>query len=160
LDDDKNSGKPLPLARFSELVDIVDEGGEVKFLLRSGTNGQGILVEDEYMMDGQLYVPPSKEFIPWLLPRADRVQKAYESDTAKQLYGDLVAYYRSLSELPSEAHYDLLTTFTFHTYLLDFPDVIHSPELVLDAVPERGKSRTGKAIANVAMRGLRTETLR
>ena len=36
----------------------------------------------------------------------------------------------------------------------------HSPELVFDAVPERGKSRTGKATANVAMRGLRTETLR
>jgi hypothetical protein len=38
--------------------------------------------------------------------------------------------------------------------------VTHSPELVFDAVAERGKSRTGKAITHVAMRGLRTETLR
>ncbi|MBI3798213.1 MAG: hypothetical protein HY268_14765 [Deltaproteobacteria bacterium] len=94
------------------------------------------------------------------MPSTERVQRAYESDKAAQLYRDLVTYYRNLSELPTEAHYDLLTVFTLHTYTLDFPEVTHSPELVLDAVPERGKSRTGKAITHVAMRGLRTETLR
>src|SRR5712692_11191603 len=106
------------------------------------------------------YFPPAKDLIPWLLPRAERVIAAYETDDPAKLYADLVAYHKSLSELPSDAHYKLLAGFDFHTYILDFPEVTHSPELVFDAVAERGKSRTGKAITYVAMRGLRTETLR
>lgn len=160
LGDEPNDGKPLPLARFPELVDLVDDEGTVKFLLRSGDNGTGLHIDEEHTIDRQVYVPPGKEFIPWLLPRADNIRKAYESDTPKPLYADLINYYQSLSDLPATTHYDLLVAFTFHTYTLDFPDVTHSPELVLDAVPERGKSRTGKAISHVTMRGLRTETLR
>src|SRR5262245_53898036 len=34
-DEDKHDGKPLPLARFAELTDLVEEDGEVKFLVRS-----------------------------------------------------------------------------------------------------------------------------
>lgn len=160
LSDKPNDGKPLPTARFSELVDLVEDEGEVKFLIRSSESGAGLCVEEEHMLDEQVYVPPGKEFIPWRLPRADNILKAYESDTSVTLYADILAYYKSMSELPSDAHYDLLAAFTFHTYTLDFPDVTHSPELVFDAVPERGKSRTGKAITHVSWRGLRTETLR
>ncbi|MBI3245888.1 MAG: hypothetical protein HYZ50_05215 [Deltaproteobacteria bacterium] len=159
-DTEKNDGKPLPLARFPELIDLVEEEGEVRFLTRSGNNGTGVHVEDEHVIDGQVYVPPERKFIPWILARVDNILEAYRSDTPAQLYADLVAYYQSMAELPTDGHYDLVTAFTFHTYTLDFPDVTHSPELVLDAVPERGKSRTGKAITHVVMRGLRTETLR
>lgn len=160
LSNDPNDRKPLPIARFPELVDLVADEGEVKFLIRSSNNGAGLYIDEEHTIDGQVYVPPGKEFIPWLLPRADNIFKAYESDTPQHLYSDLSNYYQSMSDLPTTTHYDLLVAFTFHSYTLDFPDVTHSPELVLDAVPERGKSRTGKAISHVALRGLRTETLR
>ena len=69
-------------------------------------------MEEEYTLDSQVYVPPEKKFIPWLLPRADNVLKAYGSDTSARLFADLKAYYQSMSELPSDAHYDLLVGFT------------------------------------------------
>ncbi len=155
-----NDSNPLPLAHFAALVDLVEDDGSVKFLVYDGATSAGVSLEEDYAIDGQVYVPPGKDFLPWLLPRAASVLAAYASDTPAQLYADLVRYYQNLSELPSEAHYDLLAAFTFHTYTLDYPDVTHSPQLVLDAVPERGKSRTGKAITHITMRGLRTETLR
>src|SRR5215813_2513536 len=159
-DEEKKDSKPLPLARFPELVDLVEEDGEVKFLIRSDNGKEALRTETHWESDGQTYHPPTRDLIPWLLPRADRVRTAYETDSHGNLYADLVAYHKSLSELPSEAHYKLLAAFDFHTYTLDFPEVTHSPEFVFDAVAERGKSRTGKAITHVAMRGLRTETLR
>lgn len=151
--------KPCSLARFSGLVDLVDDGGEVRFLIHT-ENGHGLDLLDAWRIDDKTYVPPAKDLLPWLLPRAEQVFTAHETDDATSLFADLVSYYKSLSELPSSAYYKLLAAFTFHTYTLDFPQTTHSPELVLHAVPERGKSRTGKAITHVAMRALRTETLR
>jgi hypothetical protein len=120
---------PLPIARFPQLVDLVEDEGEVKFLMHSGSNGSEPRAATEWQIEGQLYIPPAKGLIPWLLPRAEQVLAAYKSDTAVALYADLVSYYTSLSELPTNTHYDLLTGFTFHTYTLDFPEVTHSPEL-------------------------------
>jgi hypothetical protein len=159
-DEDKRNSKPLPLARFPELIDLVEEAGEVRFLVRSDNGMASLRTDKRWEMDGKIYSPPAKALIPWRLPRAEQVIVAYGTDDPATLYADLAKYYRSLSELPTEAHYKLLAVFTFHTYILDFPEVTHSPELVFDAVAERGKSRTGKAITHVAMRGLRTETLR
>lgn len=160
LDEEDDDSPPLPIARFAELVDLVTDEQEVKFLVYSGENGSEPRVETEWQINEQLYLPPAKNLIPWPLPRAEQVLAAYRNDTSAALYADLIAYYKSLSELPTDFHYDLLTAFTLHTYTLDFPEVTHSPELVFDAVPERGKSRTGKAMSHVVMRGLRTETLR
>jgi hypothetical protein len=69
-----------------------------------------------------------------------------------------LAYHKGISELPSEAHYDLLAAWVFHTYLLE--PCQYSPELCLFAVPERGKSRTGKGMIYVARRGVHVESLR
>lgn len=159
-DEDKEDGKPLLLARFPELIDLVEEDGEVKFLIQNSDGNPTLRTETEWEIDGQIYVPPDRGLIPWSLPRAQKVKRAYKKDTPAALYADLVTYFKSLSELPAESYYRLLAAFTFHTYILDFPEVTYSPELVFDAVAERGKSRTGKAISHVALRGLRTETLR
>jgi len=159
-DEEKKDSKPLPLARFSELIDLVEEEGEVRFLIRSDNGKEALRTEAQWEIDGQVYIPPTSALIPWLLPRAEHVRAAYATDDPAKLYVDLVAYHKSISELPREAHHKLLAAFDFHTYTLDFPGVTHSPELVFDAVAERGKSRTGKALTHVAMRGLRTETLR
>ncbi|MBI3798214.1 MAG: hypothetical protein HY268_14770 [Deltaproteobacteria bacterium] len=68
LGDEKCDSKPLPLARFAELVDLVEDESEVKFLIRSSNNGTGLHVETEHIIDGRLYVPPGKSFYPGSCP--------------------------------------------------------------------------------------------
>src|SRR5262249_45904088 len=126
----KRDSKPLPIARFPELIDLVEEEGEVCFLIRSDNGKEALRTETAWAIDGQIYRPPARDLIPWSLPHIDRVRTAYKTDTAATLYADLITYHKSLSELPDEAHYKLLTTYDFHTYTLDFSEVTHSPELV------------------------------
>jgi hypothetical protein len=56
--------KPLPIARFSELVDLAEDEGEVKFLIHSGSNGSGLRVETEWDIEKQLYLPPQRVLSP------------------------------------------------------------------------------------------------
>jgi len=107
--------------------------------------------------DNDTLEPPPKSSIPWLLPRAEEVLRFFDEDDAS-LYDDLVAYFRAASELPTAEHYDLLATWVMHSYLLERAQ--YSPILCLYAVPERGKTRTGKAIVYVAYRGIHVESFR
>ena len=50
--------------------------------------------------------------------------------------------------------------FVFLTYLHDHPQIDYCPYLLFYAVPERGKSRTGKSVAYVAFRGIHLIELR
>ena len=137
-------------ARFPGLVDIVESEGEPHFL---------VLVEGrpECVPDWQGKRPPSKDGLPFLLPRLEAVMETYHNDTDDALFADLVDYFAAASELPSDAHRLLLAAWTAHTYLMEH--WAYSPILLFFAVPERGKSRTGKAIAYAAFRGLHSETL-
>ena len=74
------------------------------------------------------------------------------------MYDDLVGYHESISELPSAKYYDLIVAWEFHTYLLEA--VQYTPLICLFAVPERGKSRTGKGMIYVSYRGTHVESLR
>ena len=76
----------------------------------------------------------------------------------EKLCGDLIEYHRSISELPSDEYYLLLALWVLHTYLLE--KFQYSPMICLYAVPERGKSRTGKSLMYVAYRGLIVESFR
>jgi len=146
-------------ALFHGLVDLVEHNGTPAFLVREG-NRLSILPQIE--KDGVIYVPPPKEQIPWLLPRGEGVLRYYEPQAAKErdeaLYYDLLAYHVDISELPGEAYYDLIAAWDMHTYLLE--TVQYSPIICLFAVPERGKSRTGKGMIHVAYRGIHVESLR
>jgi hypothetical protein len=139
------------------LVDLVEYEGAPAFLMK--TADQGVLVAAEWEGDGVSYAPPPREQIPWLLPRADEVRRWYDRNEAPiDLYNDLLVYHKGISELPSSAHYDLLVAWEFQTYLLEPYE--YSPEICLYAVPERGKSRTGKGMIYVARRGVHVESLR
>lgn len=94
----------------------------------------------------------------WLLPRAEEVIRHYDDDTDESLYHDLITYHKAISELPSEEHYHLLTTWDLHSYFFDKAE--YSPIIWLYAIPERGKSRTGKGCIYIARRGLHVESLR
>ncbi len=142
-------------ARFDGLVDLVEHEGEPAFLMVADRELQ---VRKTVERDGQIFAPPPKDNIPWLLPRADEVLHHHEDDSDGQLWDDLLTYHRGVSELPTEAHYEFIATWVMHTYLLE--GVQYSPYLCLYAVPERGKTRTGKAITYVAYRGIHVESLR
>lgn len=149
-------------ALFEGLVDLVEHNGSPGFLVKDGGK---LSILPQVERDGVLYIPPPKEQIPWLLPRGEEVLKLYElqeflsqRDRDGALYDDLLSYHKAISELPGEEYYDLIVAWDFHTYLLEA--VQYSPIICLFAVPERGKSRTGKGMIHVAYRGIHVESLR
>ncbi|MEE9443221.1 MAG: CHC2 zinc finger domain-containing protein [candidate division Zixibacteria bacterium] len=149
-------------AHFDGLIDLVSNCGEPAFLVR---NGDGVEIQSEVEIDGDIFTPPPKVQIPWLLPRGEKILEFYnieqeltpeESDGA--LYDDLRDYHKRISELPSDEYYDFITAWDFHTYLRE--QIQYTPIICLFAVPERGKTRTGKGIINLAYRGIHVESLR
>lgn len=158
-----DDGKPLVFSAHCEgLIDVVEEDGKPMFLVKSGDDLE-IMAEVE--TDARILIPPPREQLPWLLANASEVKRAYEeeknlslSEADARLFDALVAYHRSISQLPSDAHYYLMAAWDIHTYLLE--KFQYSPIICLFAVPERGKSRTGKALIYVAYRGIHVESLR
>lgn len=150
--------EPRPIADFPGLVDIVATGdnGNPAFLVLTEEN-KLVIWHDHYLND-ETRVPPDREALPWLLPRAEEVIKYFETDNDAQLYDDLHEYHRSISELPDDRLYDLLTTWDFHTHIFEKSN--YSPYIWLFAHPERGKSRNGKGALNVARRGVHVESMR
>lgn len=142
--------KPKLTARFPGLVDVVEHEGRPHFLL----------VEDDLLRvtdyhDGQK--PPDAEHLPFLLPRFGAVVEAFTDDTDGELFRDLMVYLQGISQLPTQDYYLLLAAWTAHTYLVERWQ--QTPIIVLYATPERGKSRTGKAIMHISYRGIHTETV-
>jgi DNA primase len=144
-------------ASLPGLVEICqDEEGRPVFLM---LNGSAELETLSCVPNGcGVYVPPPKENMKWLLPRALEVQRHFRADSDEVLFRDLVEYHQQISEMPSERHYEMLAAWDVHTYLFDKSD--YSPYVWLYAIPERGKTRTGKGCIYVARRGLHVESLR
>ena len=149
------SEKPCYSASFEGLVDLVEHEGAVAFLVKED---EQLLLLPEVERDGQRFIPPSKAQIKWLLPRGEEVLRYYHADHDANLYDALLAYHKGISELPSEAHYDLLTLWVFHTYLTEAFQ--YSPIIWLFSVPDRGKSRTGLGMIYAAYRGVSQVSLR
>jgi hypothetical protein len=152
----KGNAQDNYIAFFDGLVDLVEHEGNPVFLIKH----DGILgMANQVDLEGAIYLPPPKEQIPWLLARGEEVMEAYKrAESPSVLYDDLLTYFRGVSELPGETYYDLNAAWTFHTYLMECHQ--YSPILCNYAVPERGKSRTGKGMIYVAYRGIHVESLR
>lgn len=150
------------IAEFPGLVDICENSktGEPCFLVAS-EQGEGTELKElaSYtdVGDQVFYVPP-RDQMPWLLADAEAVKEHFKSDNDRTLYDDLVKHFQGVSELPSENHYKLLAWWTLHSYVFEKGE--YSPYLWFYAVPERGKSRTGKAMIYLAWRGVHVESLR
>jgi len=150
-----NASQTCYLARFSNLVDIVEDGGELFFLI---VDGDQIKITPSVSIDSKIALPSPREQLPFLIPRWEEVRRAYLEDSPTVLFGDLIAYHKLFSQLPSEAHYLLLVAWDFSTYILEALD--YSGYIYLYAVPERGKTKTGQAMIYVAYRGIHQENLR
>jgi hypothetical protein len=142
-------------ARFDGLVDLVEKDGAVVFLTLKGSS---LDIRDTVEIDNYTFTPPAREYLPFVLPRASEVLRYYESDRPETLFIDLIAYFQLAAEVPMSAHYKLLAWWATHTYFYDRFD--YSPILALIGLPERGKTRLGKALVNISYRGVETETLR
>ncbi|HHT9135226.1 MAG TPA: hypothetical protein ACFYD2_10010, partial [Candidatus Avalokitesvara rifleensis] len=153
--------KPLTAA-FPGLVDIIEVEGKPAFLAIK----EGELCWNETAeIEGQTHLPPPPEHLPWLLPRGVEVLKHYkeleaQGDTwVRTLCDDLFDFLYNTAEMPSDDYYwELLIPWVLHTYLLEHYN--YSPILCFNAVPERGKSRMGKALAYLSHRGTVVESLR
>ncbi len=143
-------------ANFTGLIDLVLDDGKVAFLVKEVDQ---LKIIQDVAKEGVTLVPPPKAKIPFPLPRGQEVIKAYQAKgNDGDLYDDLMAYHKAISELPGEAYYDLIVAWEFQTYLTE--NFQYSPVICFFAVPERGKSRTGKAMINLAYRGIRVESIR
>jgi len=152
--------KPKPsktnyLARYDSLVDIVASGGSLFFLEKYNDEIQHVLSTD---IAGETYYPPPRDQLPYSIPRLKEVKSAYDSDSPQELFKDLINYHKKFSELPSEAHYILITAWDFSTYLLE--SLNYSGYIYLYAVPGRGKTKTGQSAIHVAYRGIHQENVR
>ena len=144
-------------ANFPGLVDIVaDEAGDPAFLILK--DGELIISKEQTNQDDELLQPPRKEAIPFLLANAEDIIEEFETDSDAALFVDLVKHFKNVSELPTESHYELLAWWTLHTYVHRKGE--YSPYLWFFAIPERGKSRTGKAAIHLAYRGIHVESMR
>lgn len=144
-------------AHFPGLVDLViDDTGGVAYLIKN--NGE-LQVETTWEIKGVLYSPPEKIYLPFELPSAKAVINWHESDNDQMLFRDVIAYLRRFSYLTKEQLL-IIACKVFLTHIQDHPDIYYLPMLLFYAVPERGKTRTGKAIIFISYRGIHIVDLR
>lgn len=146
----------IKCADFPGLVDLVlDDKGIIAYLVKDVNN---LVIKYEHQFDGKKLIPPPKDKVLWLIPKASAVMQHYASDSDATLFTDLVCFFKTISDLPDENHYYFIAAFVMHTYLVDKFE--YSPTIWFYAIPERGKTRTGKAIIYTSYRGVHIITLR
>jgi hypothetical protein len=156
IEGDQGDKKGLPMiALFPGLVDLVEDDGKAIFLIKDAS---GLRVENVVDIDGIQYVPPDKTDLPFLLPRAEQCFSHYKGD-GLGLFDDILAYLRRFSRLPDD-QWLVVGLFILSTYLQDHPAIRYSPMILFHAAPERGKSRSGKAVTYVAYRGVHLVDMR
>jgi len=155
LEDQADKAGLRMTALFPELVDLVEDDGKAVYLIKDAA---GLRVETVVDIDGVQHVPPDKTDLPFLLPRAKQCLACYQTDDGT-LFNDLLAYFRRFSFLPAD-RLPIIGLSVLATYLQDHPDIHYQAMILFHAVPERGKSRTGKAMVNVAYRGIHLVDMR
>ena len=143
-------------AYFTGLIDVC-EGEEGESLFLTQRSGERFLQETAVTESCEV-VPPQKHHFPYIIPRASKVL-SYAEREDKALYSDVMAYLQRFSAL-DEDQWSIVAHYVFLTYLHDHKSVGYCPILLFFAVPERGKSRTGKSVSYVAFRGVHLIELR
>jgi len=148
-------------ANFPGLIDVVlddtNEDESTLFIVKEDGN---LLITSEWeKCSGECYIPPTKQMLPFELPRVSKVKEWFSSDDDSELFNDLIAYFKRFSYLPDEQLLIVICN-VFLSYIQDHMDINYLPMLLFWAVSERGKSRTGKAMTYVSYRGIHLVELR
>lgn len=143
-------------AYFPGLVDVCinDEGQMVYAILKD----REIIFVPEHITETESFSIPEKKHFPFTIPRAHEVLRYYDQED-NALYDDVLSYLQRFSALDDE-QWAIVTHYVFLTYLHDNPGIDYCPYILFNAVPERGKSRTGKSVIYVAFRGIHLVELR
>jgi len=143
-------------AYFPGLIDVCEgEDGQLLYLVTK--DGEFILQETATTANGEV-MPPEAEHFTFTLPRAEKVL-AYIDRDDPQLYQDVVTFLQRFSAL-DDNQWAIVAHFIFISYLHDHEEISYCPMLLFYAVPERGKSRTGKSVSYLAYRGTHLSELR
>lgn len=140
-------------ALFPGLVDIVlDDNGRTCFLMDDGETAP----QRKQGNDEPTLVPPRRDKLKWNVPHISPVKLYYDRlcqghESPQHLFEVVRKRLAKHSSLPTDDYYDLLTAWVFHTYRQDW--LRFSPIIFLFGVAERGKSRTGEALAHLSYRG-------
>jgi len=165
----KGGDKVTYIADFPELVDIVDDDGEIKFLLFDGIATTTYLLQDiTYSCPQRSQLPPNMQIprLDQILTHAQKHQVSGDSGDSgaetvgthicqecQNLYINLYQLHQSISEMPDPGFYHILTLWDFHTHAIE--QAKYSPIIYFYSVAERGKTRTMKGMTWVARRGIR-----
>jgi len=147
-------------AYFPGLVDVcINDDGELVYAIIKDGN---LIFTQESVTETETFSIPEKKHFPFTLPRASKVEgffNYFSKHEDEYLYDDLLSYLKRFSALDDE-QWAVVAHYIFLTYLHDHKDIDYCPNLLFNAVPERGKSRTGKSIIYVAFRGIHLIELR
>ena len=143
-------------AYFPGLVDIClsDDGQLVYAIVKDGE----LTFTPEYSTETETFTIPAKKHFKFTIPRAAEVLRYFNQED-DSLYADLLHYLKRFSALDEE-QWAIVVHYVLLTYLHDHPNIDYCAYLLFYAVPERGKSRTGKSVTYVAFRGIHLVELR
>jgi hypothetical protein len=143
-------------AYFPGLVDVCinDEEQLVYAILKDGE----LIFAQEYITETESFSIPERKHFPFTIPRAAEVMRYFVQED-KELYDDLFTYLKRFSAL-DEKQWAIVVHYVFLTYLHDHAGIDYCTYILFHAVPERGKSRTGKSVTHVAFRGIHLVELR
>jgi hypothetical protein len=143
-------------AYFPGLVDVCvnDDGQLVYATIKNGE----LAFSQEYVTETESFSIPEKRHFQFTIPRSAEVLRYFTQDDTT-LYDDLLFYLKRFSALDDE-QWAVVGHYIFLTYLHDHPDIGYCPYILFNAVPERGKSRTGKSVTYAAFRGIHLIELR
>ncbi|MBM4135937.1 MAG: DUF3631 domain-containing protein [Nitrospira sp.] len=155
---DQTAGDLIYCASFPGLVDVaLDENNYVIYLIKLNDTSLSI-AREFYDVNGNKCFPPEKENLPFSLPRAKEVFEWVAKDDLN-LFNDVMQYFKRFSFLKAN-QWQVVAFNVFLTYIHDHPDIHYLPMLLFYAVPERGKSRTGKTFTYIAYRGVHQVDMR
>jgi hypothetical protein len=143
-------------AYFPGLVDVCvnDDGQLVYVIIKDGE----LILTPEHSTETESFSIPEKKHFQFSIPRAAEALR-YFAQEDPALYEDVISYLKRFSALDDE-QWALVAHYVFLTYLHDNPGIDYCPYILFNAVPERGKSRTGKSVIYVAFRGIHLVELR
>jgi hypothetical protein len=143
-------------AYFPGLVEVCsdDDGQLVYAILKDGE----LAFTKEHMAETESFSIPEKKHFQFTIPRAAEVLRYFGQEDAA-LYDDVLHYLKRFSALDDE-QWAIVVHYVFLTYLHDHPGIDYCAYILFNAVPERGKSRTGKSFIHVAFRGIHLIELR
>lgn len=144
------------LALFPGLIDLaLGKDGKVVYLVKDSKTVKCCSV---YEIEGKVFHPPDKENLPFLIPLADKIMQNGHCDDP-DLFDEVISFLKRFSML-EEKQYLIVAYYIFLTYLQDHQDIVYLPIILFYAVPERGKSRTGRAMTYLSYRGVHVVDLR